>query len=310
MSLGSPGPPGRRPGAIKAPARVAILGFGALGQAFADGLRAGGSEIAAWTRPPRDLGAHRARLDATGATECSTLTAAVSGARVVIGAVPTGVAAEIAERAVPLLAPGALYVDPAPQAPEAKRRVADLVARIGASYADVAVIGTVAVDGHRVAMMASGDGAGEWAAFAAPSGFRVSVLDGPAGAASRVKLLRSVYMKGRDALILEMMVAARRHGLEETVVASIGGPAEQVSFEQLVDRVMRSVAQYAGRRAAELTTAAELVAETGLAPVVCDAGAARLRWLHELGITDMFSGERPGSASAVLDAIDRLEARP
>ena len=38
-------------------------------------------------------------------------------------------------------------------------------------------------------------------------GLSVSTTDGPPGTAARVKLLRSVYLKGRDALIAEMGIA-------------------------------------------------------------------------------------------------------
>ena len=91
-----------------------------------------------------------------------------------------------------------------------------------------------------------------------------SHLDGPPGRASLVKLLRSVYMKGRDALILEMLVAARRHGVEDAVLQSIGGPGEQVPFPDLASRVVRSLALYADRRSAELAAAAELLADVNV----------------------------------------------
>jgi len=52
-------------------------------------------------------------------------------------------------------------------------------------------------------------------------------------------------MKGRDALILEMMLAARRYGLEDRVAESIKGPGETVPFTALAERVLCALAVHA-----------------------------------------------------------------
>lgn len=292
--------------------RVGFVGFGALAQAFAAGLTDGGAQdIVAYLRPSGDGASAQARaerLAAAGVRSCSSIGELVRTADVVVCAVPAAAAAEVAEAVVGHLTRGAIYVDPAPLAPSQKLALAGRVGDAGAEYVDVAVLGTVNVDRHTVQMMAAGAGAARWAAFAEPYGFRVSVLDGAPGQASLVKLLRSVYMKGRDALILEMLVAARRYGLEDTVVASIGGAAEQVSFAELTTRVMGSLSLYAQRRSDELAASAELVAQTGLDPLVAAAGAARLRWMADLGVREAFGGERPTDTEAVLDTIDALDA--
>lgn len=291
--------------------RFGFVGFGALAQAFAAGLADRGvREIAAYLRPSGDAASTQARakrLGAAGVRSCSSVEELVASTDVVVSAVPAAAAVEVAERAVVRLAPGALYVDPAPLAPSQKLALAGRIGDVGGVYVDVAVLGTVNVDGHGVPMMAAGPGAARWAALAESYGFRVSVLDGAPGQASLVKLLRSVYMKGRDALILEMLVAAGRHGIADTVVASIGGAAEQVSFTELTTRVMGSLALYAERRSVELAASAELVAQAGLEPLVAAAGAARLQWMADLGVSEVFAGERPRDTDAVLRAIDRLD---
>lgn len=292
--------------------RFGFIGFGALAQAFAAGLADGGAgDIAAYLRPSGDAASARARaerLSAAGVRACSSVEELIGGADVIVSAVPATAAFEVAETATARLARGALYVDPAPLAPSQKLALAGRIRDAGGEYVDLAVLGTVNVDGHEVPTMAAGPGATRWAAVAEAYGFRVSVLDGAAGQASLVKLLRSVYMKGRDALILEMLVAARRYGIADTVVASIGGAAEQVSFGELTTRVMGSLALYAERRSVELAASAELVAQAGLEPLLASAGAARLQWMADLGVGDVFAGERPRDRDAVLRAIESLAA--
>jgi 3-hydroxyisobutyrate dehydrogenase-like beta-hydroxyacid dehydrogenase len=293
--------------------RFAFIGFGALAEAFAAGLREGGAtDVVAYARPRADgaaAAALAARLAAAGVRARPSIAEALEGADVVVAAVPASAAAGVAHASTPHLRPQAVYVDPAPLSPAAKEALADSVAHVGAQYADVAVLGTVVVDRHRVPMLASGPGAARWAEAATAHGLRVSVLDGAPGRASLVKLLRSVYMKGRDALVLEMVLAARRHGVEDAVMASIGGPGEQVPFPELASRVLTSLAVYAERRAGELHAAAELVADAGVEPLVTVAGAERLRRLGALGLRESFGGERPDNLDTVLAAMDALAPR-
>jgi 3-hydroxyisobutyrate dehydrogenase-like beta-hydroxyacid dehydrogenase len=288
-----------------------FIGFGALAASFAAGLRdAGVRDITAFTRTPSSSVATQAletRLAESGVHRRSSVEDLVVDRDVVIAAVPAEAAEAIAGQAVDFIQPRSLYVDPAPLAPSRKALLADMVATASADYADVAVLGTVAVEGHRVPMLAAGPGAARWVQLVGPLGFRVTELEGPSGRASMVKLLRSVYMKGRDALVLEMVLAAHRHGLEQAVLQTIGGPAEQVPFPELVDRVLRSVAVYADRRSAELRACAELVEQAGVQPMVTTAGAERLRWLADLDVRASFCGQRPDGMQAVLDAIDALD---
>ena len=250
--------------------------------------------------------------EALGARVCSgrdrgqALAGALRGAACVIAAVPASAAADVAEAAARHLDPGAVYADPSPRVPAAKEETERVITGAGALYADVAVLGTTAADGARVPMLAAGPGAGHFAELAAPFSLNVTVLEAPAGAASLVKLLRSVYMKGRDALILEMLLAARRYGVETALVDSIRGSGEQVPFPELAERVMTALAIHAERRADELDASAAVLAEAGIDPLVAAAAAERLRRASRLGLRERFGGERPADIAAVLEALDEV----
>jgi 3-hydroxyisobutyrate dehydrogenase-like beta-hydroxyacid dehydrogenase len=224
----------------------------------------------------------------------------VSGAALVIAAVPGAAASEVFEQALPHLSADTLYVDLTAAAPELK----EAAAARHELYADGAVLGTVATSGAAVPIAAAGPGAERFRELVSPAGLNVSVLEGPAGTAARLKLVRSVYMKGRDALVLEMMLAARKLGVEEEVARSIAGPGEQVPFTELSERVLRALAVHAGRRSQELESAAALLRELGVDPVLTEAGADRLRRIA--GLRERFGGERPPDGGATLDAAEDL----
>lgn len=294
-------------------ARVAIIGFGELGAALARALRgANRPTVRVFSRPrsaPADADALRRRIEAAGAELAATLQSALEDAELVLVCVPGPVSREIAEEARAHVAPDALYADMASASGEDKEAAAAVIATAGARYVDAAVLGAVAVAGARVPILAAGTGAADFAEIGAGFGLAVAAFEAPAGAAARVKLLRSVYLKGRDALIAEMLLAARRHGVEQLVAESISGPGEEVAFPALADRVLASLALHADRRADELQAAAALLRASDVEAAATEGAVRRLRLLAELGLAERFAGTRPTGAAQVLDELERRSGR-
>ena len=77
-----------------------------------------------------------------------------------------------------------------------------------ASFVDVSLMAPVPGRGLRTPMLVSGPGATAYADLLAPLGAQVEVVEGPAGEASRRKLLRSVFFKGMAAAVTEAVAAA------------------------------------------------------------------------------------------------------
>jgi 3-hydroxyisobutyrate dehydrogenase-like beta-hydroxyacid dehydrogenase len=290
---------------------VTFIGYGEFADAVARGLSDSDIELRAYVRPRPDASAaevRRNRMRSAGVHAAESLSAALTDTDVVIAAVPASAAVEVVEACAPHLQAGQLYVDPAASLPITKRTAAELVEAAGAVYVDVAVLGTVVTAGGRVPMLAAGEGAKRWSDEASAAGLNVTAMAGAAGDAALVKLLRSVFMKGRDALVLEMLLAARRHGVHDAVLASIGGAGEQVPFPSLAERVMCSLAVYAERRADELADAASLLRDVGVEPLMTRAGESRLRLLAESGLRAHFGGERPHDLAEVLSCLEALES--
>jgi 3-hydroxyisobutyrate dehydrogenase-like beta-hydroxyacid dehydrogenase len=292
----------------------AFIGFGELGSSLAEGLTRSGANLVRAYAPERShvtaAAALEGRLRRARAQRSPSLQEAVAGATAVLSVVPAGASRGVAERCAPLLARSVYYVDLSAAPVGDKEAAASLVAEVGALYVDAAVLGTVATSGFKVPILASGPGAHGWQTLVEPEGLVVEVIDAPAGHATLLKLLRSVYMKGRDALIVEMMLAARRYGLEERVVETIQGPGETVSFAALTERVLCALAIHADRRADELRASSEVVRAAAIDPVMSRAGSEVLRGLAQLNLRETFDGERPSSGKAVLAAIDELSGRP
>jgi 3-hydroxyisobutyrate dehydrogenase-like beta-hydroxyacid dehydrogenase len=109
-------------------------------------------------------------------------------------------------------------------------------------------------------------------------GAPVDVLAGPVGTAARRKLLRSVFMKGLAAVVLESLEAGAAAGCEDWMRAQIedelahAGPA-------LVERLVEGSRAHAARRVEEMQAAIDEITELGAPTHVCRAAQT---WLERL----------------------------
>jgi 3-hydroxyisobutyrate dehydrogenase-like beta-hydroxyacid dehydrogenase len=250
--------------------RIAVLGLGEAGRRYARGLARAGAEVRGFD-PAHDLGDPEV-------PQSGTLADALAGADVVMSLVTGHAAASVARDALPHVAAGAVYADLNTAAPEVKQQIGRLAAERGVEMADVAVLAPVVRAGHRTPLLASGPGAREFAARMAPFDVPVEVVDGAVGEAARLRLLRSVFMKGLAALVLEGLGAARAAGAEDwlrTQMAAELGP----DGAALVDRLVEGSSQHAVRREHEVRAALSALESSGQP---ADMTRATLAWFERL----------------------------
>jgi kynurenine formamidase len=130
-------------------------------------------------------------------------------------------------------------------APAVKRTIADLVG--AARFADVAVTGSVPAHGAATSVLVSGSGSARAAAFFERLGATVADIGGAPGDASGRKLLRSTFMKGLGALVVESVRAGRAAGAEEWVREQIA--RELAGGDAAVNRLRDGTLKHASRRA-------------------------------------------------------------
>jgi 3-hydroxyisobutyrate dehydrogenase-like beta-hydroxyacid dehydrogenase len=262
--------------------RVAVLGLGEAGALIAADLVAAGADVVGFDPVARPAGLPLA--ESAGA--------AVRRADVVLSLNSAAVAERVAIEAMPAAAAGAVWADLNTAAPDLKQRLDALSVRHGLLLADVAVMAPVPPTGLRTRCLASGPGAPRYAELMVQCGAMVDVLDGPAGAAAERKLLRSVFMKGMAAALLEALAAARAAGCEEWLRADVG---RQIGPE-LVDRLDHGSHLHAARRAEEMTAAVSMLAHLGVPDRVATAARDWLADLTDLaGRTEAAGPARPGA---------------
>jgi 3-hydroxyisobutyrate dehydrogenase-like beta-hydroxyacid dehydrogenase len=249
---------------------VAILGLGEAGRLYAWGLAEAGAVV-------RGYDPHH-WLNAPDVSQSADVAAALADADVALSLVSGHAAASVARDALPHVRVGAVYADLNSGSPEIKLHVAELAADFGVLMADAAVLAPVSRAGHRTPLLASGSGAPELADRLAPFGVPIEVLDGPAGEAARLRLLRSVFMKGLATLVIEGLGAARATGAEDWLKAQIAGELGP-DGAALIDRLVEGTHAHAERRVHEVRAA---LAEIDAAGRPADMTRATLAWLERL----------------------------
>ena len=202
---------------------------------------------------------------------------AVGGADVVLSVNSAKVAREVAAEALPALGDGAVYADLNTAAPARKRELAELA---GERFADVALLGPVPARGIATPALASGAGAQAFADLVGPLGMPVTVVSAQAGDAAAMKLVRSVFMKGLAASLVESMQAAEAAGCADWLAGEIA----EVIGEPLRDRLLEGSHTHASRRVDEMEAAAALLQELGVEPRIANASAALLSNLRRDGL--------------------------
>ena len=249
---------------------ITILGLGEAGRLYARGLRGAGALVRGYD-PHHELGD-------PDVAQFADLAGALAGADVVMSLVGGAAAASVARDALPLMARSAVYADLNTASPALKVRVAELARTYGVAIADVAVLAPVLRAGHRTDLIASGEGARLLAERLGAFGVPIEVIAGDAGDAARLRLLRSVFMKGLAALVIESVGAARAVGAEEWLREQLAqelGP----NGRERVDRLIEGTHSHAVRRELEVRDA---MAEIEASGQPADMTRATLTWLRRI----------------------------
>jgi 3-hydroxyisobutyrate dehydrogenase-like beta-hydroxyacid dehydrogenase len=248
--------------------RIAFIGMGEAGGAIVTGWgRERARAISAYdikTDAPETAHAMEARyrqLGLAGRTSCAE---AVAEAELVFSTVTADQAVAAAEAAAPHLAAGAYWCDLNSCAPSSKRRAAEVVEHAGGRYVDVAVMAPVQPKLNMTPLLISGPHAKAIAPILTALPMSPRVVEGEVGAASSIKMIRSVMVKGMEALTAECVLAAVAAGVEDEVLGSLLKSHPGVDWPaQAAYNFERSIA-HGERRAAEMEDVAKTLTDLGL----------------------------------------------
>jgi 3-hydroxyisobutyrate dehydrogenase-like beta-hydroxyacid dehydrogenase len=285
--------------------RVSFIGFGEAGQAIASGLREAGIErIAAWDIlfPQAEGERLRAAGAAIGVRLAKSAAEAVAETDMIISAVTAASSVEAARSVEPHLNGSPYYLDINSVSPGRKQETAKLLGA-RARYVDVAVIAAIHPTRHRTPLLIAGPHAEEVSPLLRELQMKLTIVGAETGQAAAIKMIRSVMIKGIEALTLECFLAASRAGVLDEVTVSLKNNYPSLDWSKIADYNLERMASHGERRAAEMEESAATLRQLGLDPLMVDSTVKRQREMGAIGKHENVRASLKQGRAAMLDAI-------
>ncbi|PZN98747.1 MAG: NAD(P)-dependent oxidoreductase [Alphaproteobacteria bacterium] len=290
---------------------VSVIGFGEAASAVVEGWPQAGHRVRAYDRKTDHLATRKAKLADFARLNVdgfNTMAGAVTGADGILCFVTADQATVAAREGAMSLSPNALWFDMNSVAPETKRLAAHFIEAVGGRYVDVAVLSPVLPKRRAAPLLVGGPHAEQAAQHLKALGFSdVTEIDGPVGAAAAVKMIRSVMVKGIEALSAECAMAAHKANVVEAVIASLDASWPGADWGARLDYNLDRMMIHGLRRAAEMQESVATLEALGVR-----AGMTRATVELQQAIGSLAIEATPEGLLAKLDALteqaDRVAA--
>jgi 3-hydroxyisobutyrate dehydrogenase-like beta-hydroxyacid dehydrogenase len=227
----------------------------------------------------------------------------IESSEMIVSAVSADMAVTLAQASRPFLKPDQVYVDVNATSPMTKEEVDRVISPV-ALFVDCAVMGPVPTYRHKVPVSVSGRGAQRFHDTLSPFGMNITLMDAPAGAASASKMFRSIFMKGFVTLLVEMLTAAHRYGVEDDVLESVKETLTAGPLLEVINGLVGRGVIHSERREHEMGEVIATLDALKVDALMSKATKAKLHWVTGLGLKAHFKGVPPKDYHQIFAALD------
>lgn len=251
--------------------KIGFLGYGEAARAFHEGLTRDGLTFLAYDIKLADpeSGMREAMIE-RGADACASI-AGLGDADWIFSAVTADQSLLAIEPLLPHLRQGQVVIDINSVSPDRKRETSARVEEAGARYLDMAVMAPVHPRKHQTPILLAGPDAGRLLPGLLDLGFAGSVAGDKPGAATAIKMVRSLFVKGLEAITVETLLAAEASGCFDEILASISGSFPGLDWPRFAEYQFERTTTHGRRRAAEMRESAATLDALGLHGSLADA---------------------------------------
>lgn len=259
---------------------IILIGFGEAGSSFAQ-AGAWHDRVLAHDRDP----AQAAAMRQAGVRCADRLADALQNAKLVLSLVTADQALAVAQASAAFLPADVIFCDMNSVAPQTKQASAAVIDGAGGHYVDVAVMAPVDPARMHVPLLLSGGQAAVAQNGLAALGFaNMRIVGEDVGRASSIKMIRSVMVKGVEALTAECMLAAGRAGVLDDVLASLDASEKAKPWPVRADYNLDRMLVHGSRRAAEMEEVVRTLEGLGIGAAMTRGTVERQRVIGALGV--------------------------
>jgi 3-hydroxyisobutyrate dehydrogenase-like beta-hydroxyacid dehydrogenase len=276
--------------------RIGFIGFGEVGRTFAREMKSRGADVFYY-----DLVAKETEPGVFSLT----LPELIDRCDVILSTASTHVAVEIAEEVVRHLRPGKIYADMNSTSGSIKNRIAQVIEPSRADFIEVAILSAVGETGSKASILVCGKRGEEFSGLMNRLGLvNLKYFSPKIGEASQVKMIRSVFSKGMECLLLEMLIAGRRADVAEYLWNDIVDFMTKNSFERVAENWIRTHPVAFERRYHEMVQVVETLKEMGVEPLMTEGTKDFFKRSCALGLEKAFK-TKPESFWDVPNYMER-----
>lgn len=271
-------------------ARVGLIGFGEVGTCFGSQMVAHGAEVLAYDiMAGNGEGAEDLRNRAESASVQIVSLEEVARLDLVLSIVTTQVAVQVAQNCAPMLGPNSIFVDLNSSSPAIKLEINEIMEMHDKSFVEGAILGAVGATGAKTRTLLAGERADEVAELLNDLGLRMEDYSKLVGKASAFKMLRSVFSKGFEAILIEMLIAGERAGIAEDLWHDMTSFMNAKPFDMIAANWITSHVVAHERRYHEMCQVSATLSEMDLEPLMTRSTEAFFKRSGTLELDDYFS---------------------
>lgn len=246
---------------------IAFIGFGEAAQSIAGGLATNGAAtLSAFDLRFSDPSASTALRSLASERNVKPLEdiSGIGSADVVLSLVVGAATKAVAASAAPYLSERTIFIDLNSVGPDTKSLAAREIDTGKGSFVEGAVMARVPPYAEKVPILVAGKRAAEAADTLNALGMNLEAIGETPGQASSLKMIRSVMIKGVEALLIEALSSAERAGVTERILDSVQETFPGMDWRTTADYYLSRTFEHGARRVTEMTEAAETIEALGL----------------------------------------------
>ena len=283
---------------------IGFLGFGEAASVFAADLQRIGSPAERFAFDK--YAGEKTKIAAQRTKTClvSSLEELVSRCDIILSLVTGSAALAAAQEIAACIPENHLFIDCNSISPEMKYKISEAFVNEGKDMVDCAVMGSVPENGLKVSMLVAGKRANLAEEKMKQMGFQISCISDRPGDAAAVKMVRSVFAKGLEALFMEMLLAGKRYGVQDLVISSVCSSIENKSLRDVMNTLFKSEVQHAKRKMREMQYVMQVLEDVNLPPIMSTATMNSYQWLLSLNAPQAADFQK----DTYLDIVDKINA--
>jgi len=276
--------------------RIGFIGFGEVGKTFSREMSAKGAEVHYY-----DV----ANGKAEPGMSYLPLPDLIRTCDIILSTVVSHAAVEVARQATRYLTGEKTYADMNSTSASVKKEIASIIAPSRATFIEGVILSAVGEEGAKAAILVAGEKAEEFAHLMNRLGLvNVRCFSPRIGDASLVKMIRSVFSKGVECLLLEMLTAAKRAGVEDRLWKDIVDFMMRHPFEKVAENWIRTHPLAYERRYHEMVQVIETLEEIRMEPLMSLATRDFFQRSRQMRLGDHFA-EKPADFREVTHLLER-----